>query len=145
MIKWQELIKTDTLEEQRRRIDGTNWRTIMNHLLSPVSEISQIILVNREDDLPRVAAFFIDPQIDDNTDTAALMNDFKETQTFALVFNRNKIEQTNPNDPDIIGEDISAIPAGRSVTCVFAPPCYIVHVADAGKLIPSFRSFALKI
>jgi hypothetical protein len=139
MIKWEELIKTDRVEEQRQRIDGTNWRTVMNHLLSPVSEIAQIILVNREDDLPRVAAFFIDPQIDDDTDTAALMNEFKKTQTFALVFNRNKIEQTNPNDPDIIGEDISAIPAGQSVTGIFAPPCYIVHIANSDKLISSFR------
>lgn len=77
MIDWNKLTKSETVEEQKRRVGSGDWRVVLNELLSPVSEIAQIILVNRQEDLPRVAAFFIEPRIDDDTDTIGLMNEFK--------------------------------------------------------------------
>lgn len=138
MLNWDNLVKPELVSEMEAKADWTRWDSIVNRLAAPHSPIAQIVIVKRQDELAKVAAFFAVPPTEDADELQKLFTEMKSSNTARITFNKDKMNGTITETPTTVGDDLSLIPDDEEVLCIYSPPVYFVYVENVDNFILPF-------
>ena len=114
----------DLVEEMKRMIDPTDFRTVKAYFRDPKSEIQGVLLVQEGYRLEEVAAFFASPN--EKTMEAVVQQMWRERVILAGVDDFRAVRPAHEASAVLL----DSMPDDRLCYVVYVRPLYVVRVTD---------------